>query len=321
MTVSTSPSAPLVVIVGITGNQGGSVATALIESDKPYRLRGLTRDVSRPAAQAYAAKGVELVSVAISVGNEDGVKKAFEGAEIVFAVTNFEEHISAEREIAEGKLMVDAAASIPTLKLFIWSALESFAELTSGQVAGCAFFDAKAAVTAHAKSIPNFPLSVVQAGYYATNIFKSVPFALRPDGSGGYTFSLPLSGSATVPLFDTAHDYGLYVRAAIELPQFGAGSEVLSGTHISYDDIIKELAAVTGKKIVFKPSTQPEFRAVFPFKPMADMVGEMFRGYDSCGYYGPKPVTSPDLLARKPRTWREYLDVLGKEEVLKRLGI
>lgn len=84
MTLSTDPAAPLVAIVGITGKQGGSVARALIESDKPYRIRGLTRDASKPAAQAFAGKGVELRSVSLSVGNEDSVRAAFKGADIVF---------------------------------------------------------------------------------------------------------------------------------------------------------------------------------------------------------------------------------------------
>ena len=42
MKVSQEPSTPLVAVVGATGIQGGSVINALIESDKPYRLRGLT---------------------------------------------------------------------------------------------------------------------------------------------------------------------------------------------------------------------------------------------------------------------------------------
>jgi uncharacterized protein YbjT (DUF2867 family) len=84
MTVSQDPSAPLVVLVGITGLQGGSVARALIASDKPYRLRGLTRDASKPAAQAFAAQGVEIVSVSLTVDNAVNVRKAFEGADIAF---------------------------------------------------------------------------------------------------------------------------------------------------------------------------------------------------------------------------------------------
>ncbi|KAJ7741791.1 hypothetical protein DFH07DRAFT_964842 [Mycena maculata] len=61
MTISQleDPSAPLVAVAGATGNQGGSVMHALAESDRAYRIRGFTRDPSKPAAQALIAKGVE----------------------------------------------------------------------------------------------------------------------------------------------------------------------------------------------------------------------------------------------------------------------
>jgi uncharacterized protein YbjT (DUF2867 family) len=84
MTISQDPSAPLAVLVGITGQQGGSVARALIDSDKPYRIRGLTRDATKPAAQAFAAQGVQIVSVSLTVDDVLNVRKAFEGADIVF---------------------------------------------------------------------------------------------------------------------------------------------------------------------------------------------------------------------------------------------
>ena len=84
MTISQELSAPLVVVVGATGTQGGSVIKALAESDKPYRIRGLTRDTSKPAALKLKAQGAELFSVSISVENADMVHKAFEGANIAF---------------------------------------------------------------------------------------------------------------------------------------------------------------------------------------------------------------------------------------------
>lgn len=97
MTISQDPSAPLAVLVGITGLQGGSVARALIESDKPYRIRGLSRDPTKPAAQAFAAQGVQIVRVSLTADNAAGARKAFEGADIAFVVTNFNEHMDKQR--------------------------------------------------------------------------------------------------------------------------------------------------------------------------------------------------------------------------------
>ena len=84
MTISQKPSELLVVVVGATGTQGGSVIKALIESDKPYRLRGLTRDTSKPAARKLVDQGVEMVGVTIGTDNAERVHQAFEGANIAF---------------------------------------------------------------------------------------------------------------------------------------------------------------------------------------------------------------------------------------------
>ncbi|KAJ7049255.1 NAD(P)-binding protein, partial [Mycena amicta] len=306
-------------LVGITGKQGGSVARALVDSDKPYRIRGLTRDASRPAAKAFASEGFEIVAVSISVGNEAAVRAAFEGADIVFIVTNFGEHGSGERETAKGKLMVDAAKAVKT-PLLIWSGLESFTELSSGRLPNCAFFDSKAAVTAHAKA-SGVPLSVVQAGYYATNIFDAVSYAIKAKDDGSYTFSFPMPASTRVPLIDVEADYGLYVRAAIERPQFGVGSELLSGTWISLEEMFVVLSDVIGKKMVYTPFTEEEFAVAFPIKSFLPVIGDMFRAYVAFGYYGEKTLTSYDVLVRKPRTFREYLESLPRDELLGKLGL
>jgi uncharacterized protein YbjT (DUF2867 family) len=76
-------------MVGSTGNQGGSIVQALAESDRPYRIRGLTRDVTKPAAQKLANQGVETVNVTLSVENANATQKVFKGADFVFVSSFF----------------------------------------------------------------------------------------------------------------------------------------------------------------------------------------------------------------------------------------
>lgn len=116
MTITQDASAPLVVICGSTGVQGGSVIKALSESDKPYRLRGLTRDITKPKAVELESMGVQMVNVSLTVDNEPNILKAFEDANISFVchysiflsscaaldtdikvVTNFWEHMIKQR--------------------------------------------------------------------------------------------------------------------------------------------------------------------------------------------------------------------------------
>lgn len=56
----------LITVFGATGNQGGSIVKAILADSalsKEFKIRGITRDVSKPAAQALAKQGVELKPV------------------------------------------------------------------------------------------------------------------------------------------------------------------------------------------------------------------------------------------------------------------
>lgn len=56
----------IITVFGATGNQGGSVISNLLNDaqlSKDFKIRAITRDTSKPAAQDLAAKGVELAPV------------------------------------------------------------------------------------------------------------------------------------------------------------------------------------------------------------------------------------------------------------------
>lgn len=56
----------LLTVFGATGKQGGSIIEAVLSDAtlrEEFAIRGITRDTSKPAAQALAARGVELIAV------------------------------------------------------------------------------------------------------------------------------------------------------------------------------------------------------------------------------------------------------------------
>ena len=58
----------LLVVFGATGIQGGSVIRTMLSSPtarEEFAIRGVTRDPSKPAAQALVSQGVEIVTVSI----------------------------------------------------------------------------------------------------------------------------------------------------------------------------------------------------------------------------------------------------------------
>ena len=50
----------VIVVIGVTGNQGGSVALRFLK-DPAYQVRGLTRDPTSSKAASLAAQGIEIV--------------------------------------------------------------------------------------------------------------------------------------------------------------------------------------------------------------------------------------------------------------------
>lgn len=56
----------ILVVFGATGNQGGSVIKSVLEDpvlSQEFKIRAVTRDTSKPGAQALAEKGVDVVKV------------------------------------------------------------------------------------------------------------------------------------------------------------------------------------------------------------------------------------------------------------------
>lgn len=72
-----------IAVLGATGVQGGSVVRALLKEDKAWKIRGITRDISKEAAKDLEKEeGVEVVS-----GNIDGEGSLLKAFEVRFCST------------------------------------------------------------------------------------------------------------------------------------------------------------------------------------------------------------------------------------------
>lgn len=236
MTISQDSAAPLIVVVGSTGTQGGSVVDNLAASDKPYRIRGLTRDSSKKQATSLAERGVEVVQCNLTVDNVEGIRKAFQGATYIFIVTNFWEHLDGARERAEGKAMVDCAKEAG-VKLLLISGLVNVTEASNGELTKVFHFDAKHDIVQYAKSV-GVPYVDVQASAYMSNIVTFMRPA--PLGDGAYVVRGTWTPGTKLPYIDTLHDYGLFARLAIESDEFNTGDgKALSAWSewVSFEDI------------------------------------------------------------------------------------
>ncbi len=96
----------VIAVNGATGQQGGAVARKLLADG--WKVRALTRDVNKLAAQELASIGAELV--AGDMEDRAQLDAAFKDAYGVFSVQNFWlPNVGFDGEIKQGKNVADAA--------------------------------------------------------------------------------------------------------------------------------------------------------------------------------------------------------------------
>ncbi|MGD8868328.1 MAG: NmrA/HSCARG family protein, partial [Gemmatimonadales bacterium] len=112
----------IIAVVGATGNQGGGLVDAILsDPDGEFAARALTRDPNSEKAKALADAGAEVV--AADLDDVTSLIKAFDGAYGAYCVTNYWEHYSPEKELAQARNMVRAADEAG-VRHVIWSTLE-----------------------------------------------------------------------------------------------------------------------------------------------------------------------------------------------------
>ncbi len=260
----------LIVVLGATGLQGGSVAR-LYASLAGWRVRGITRDPKKASCAPLREAGVELV--AADLDDPESLDRAFEGANVVFAVTDFWQFIqvpsthqkAAEQgrepnqvamdlEIQQGKNIIHAAAKhLATLERLVVSTLSDSEKWSGGKITSNLHFDGKAKYTQYLKD--NFPdlarkSSYLQMGYYLSN-WKSMP-GMAPNKQEDGTFVLMRSGGKhPTPYIDPPNDTGYLVKALVEAKEANI-------TLLGYCELItnEEYAAIWGKFLGVKVRTE-----------------------------------------------------------------
>lgn len=268
-------SSKLIVVIGATGLQGGSVARHF--AAKPgWRVRGITRNPNKPSNAALRDLGVELVGA--DLNDPASLDNAFEGANVIFANTDFWQflndpstfaaaeaarkkpnQIAFDREVQQGKNAVDIAVKhVSTLELFIWSSLSDTKKWSKGEYTWNLHFDSKAAVTDYInESHPALAAktSYLQVGMYLQN-WKMNP-ALRPrkKSEGTFTMSIPKRfEDYLAPFVDPSHDTGLFVQALIAAP---AGVTMVGySQQLSYGDLWRTWARIQGVELEIQDAEQ-----------------------------------------------------------------
>lgn len=149
-----------------------------------WKVRGTTRNVSAAAAKAWQAKGVEMVQA--DFDDTSSLVSAFQGANVIFGVTDFWTifkdtesqkkkkpdqditHYCFEVELTQAKNLADSAAQIPTLERYVFSSMANATEWSHGKFSKLYHMDSKALAVDYALSLPGLrgKFSQIQAAIY-----------------------------------------------------------------------------------------------------------------------------------------------------------
>src|ERR671915_363013 len=223
----------LILVCGATGKQGGAVARSLLESG--FRVRGLTRDLQKPEAQALAEQGAEVVQG--DMEDRSAMDRVLEGAYGVFSVQNFWE-TGYDREVKQGKTVADAAKATG-VKHFVYSSVGSAHRQT-----GIPHFESKWEIEEHVRRI-GVPYTILRPTFFMQNWEWSREMIL------GGTLAQPLDPDK--PLQQVAvEDVGAFAAIAFENPARWVGREVdLAGDEQNMTEIAKTFGRVIGREVSY----------------------------------------------------------------------
>jgi len=269
----------VIAVVGATGAQGGGLARAILrDRDGEFAVRALTRKPDSDKARELAALGAEVVEA--DIDDFESVKRAFTGAYGAFLITNYWEHFSPEREIAQAANMAKAAKETG-LKHVVWSTLEDSRRwiplddermptlMGKYKVPHC---DSKGEADRLFVE-QGVPVTFLLTSFYWENfIHFGMGPASGPDGSLAITFPMAdkkLSGIAV-------EDIGKAVYAIFRAGEEFIGKTVaVAGQHLTGGEMAEAFTRALEKPVRYNEVTPEDFRS-FGF-PGAEDLGNMFQ--------------------------------------------
>ncbi|KAG8163684.1 hypothetical protein KVR01_006981 [Diaporthe batatas] len=317
----------LMVVVGVTGAQGGSVARTF--SQLPHwHVRGITRNPSGHAAQVLAAEGIEIVQG--DLDDKQSLVRAFDGATAIFSNTDFFTHFFAafslpsvdnpgqyacDREVEQGMNIAAAAADpsvIKTLDRFVMSSLPDASKWSRGKFTKIYPFNSKVEMVRLTRDRhPEVAarMSTLLVGPYVTNWKQLARMAPQKQADGGFIMTRPMSPEFKMPQVVPEKDTGSFVKAlVVDLPP---GKDLLGVSEwVSFPAFAEAWGHVLGVKTAYRQTSMEDMFEGVP-EHMAQEIGDSFLFIEEFGFHG----GYPDVL--DPRKLDVQIPVTSMEEYIR----
>jgi uncharacterized protein YbjT (DUF2867 family) len=273
------PDQKTIAVVGATGAQGGGLVRAILaDPDQRFAVRAITRDPSSEKARALAAAGAEVVA-----GDADvpaSLDAAFSGAHGAFLVTNFWEHMSPTREIAQATALARATKAAG-VEHVVWSTLEdtrAWVPLSDERLPTLQgsykvpHFDAKGEADA-AFVAEQVPVTWLKVAFYWENfIYFGQGPRTGPDGT--LVLALPLGGGKLPGI--AVGDVGEVVLGIFTRGTSMVGETVgIAGETLSGPELAAAFARHLGRPVTFYDMPFDDYRALG--FPGAEDMGNMYQ--------------------------------------------
>lgn len=229
-----------VLVFGATGQQGGSVAAALLANG--WRVRAFVRDLHSKKAEALAARGAELVHGELA--DTQSVREAVAGAYGVFSIQPSSGQgaaygVTDEQEVRYGKAVADLALAGGVRHL-----VYSSANAAGPTKTGVGHFDTKSEIEAHVRGLD------VLSTIIRPSAFMEI-LTLPGMGLDRGTFSF-FMGSDQPMQFIAVEDVGKIVARIFDDPEkFGSQTLEIAGDSVTGDDLAAKFSRAAGCPITY----------------------------------------------------------------------
>ena len=262
-------SSQIILVTGATGQQGGATARHLLANG--WRVRALTRDPNKPAAQALAQMGAEVVQG----DNEDSasLEAALKGVYGVFSVqNNWLPNVGLAGEVRQGKLIAEAAKAA-RVRHFVYTSVGGAERNT-----GIPHFESKWQIEQYIQSL-GLPATILRPVAFMENYNWSRPAILN-----GTLASIGLRPDKAHQVI-AVDDIGALAALAFARPEefIGRGIEI-AGDQLTEPQIAETFSRVIGRPVqlgqmTFGPNRQPDPEAI-----------RMFQWFNDVGYQADIPA-------------------------------
>ena len=228
----------IIAVTGATGQQGGAVARKLLADG--WKVRALTRDVDKPAAQELKGLGAEIVPG--DMDDRAQLDAAFQDVYGVFSVQNFWlPNVGFEGEIRQGKHVADAAKAAGVQHL-VYSSVGA-AHRGMGQK----HFESKWIIEQHIHSL-DIPYTILRPAFFMENYNWS-----RAQILNGTFMSIGLRPEKELQSV-AVEDIGAFTALAFANPEQFTGKTIeVSGDELTESQIVETFTKVIGRPVKLVP--------------------------------------------------------------------